>query len=262
MATFTTSVYIERRKKLKEMLGHGQVLLFGNKESGINFKDNWYPFRQDSTLLYYTGIDQPDVHLIMDIDSGKDILYGNELSIDDIIWTGPLPSLREVVADVGLDQVKPLSALSPDVHPSVKYLPPYRPEHRILLAELLGKPVNEVDKSASYDLIMAVISQRNIKEESEVLEMQKAVNYSYEMHRAVILGTRPKIFEHQLVGIAAQVAHQHNVTFAYPAILTKRGEVLHNHDHHGQLESGDMVLYDGGCESRSHYAGDITRTFR
>ncbi len=258
---FDASVYIQRRNKLKSSIGSGQLLLMGNQESSINFKDNWYHFRQDSTFLYYAGINKPNVHVIIDIDNDTTVLYGDELTIDDIVWTGPLPSNQDLADQVGITHCKPLSDLTKDIRTEVLYLPPYRPEHHILLSGLIGIDTTKAGQSYSLRFVHAVINQRNIKEEREIIEMGRAVNHSYDMHNAVMKAARSGMYESDLVGIASAVAHHHQVPFSYPAILTKRGEVLHNHDHSGFLSDGDMVLYDGGCESRSGYAGDITRTF-
>jgi len=227
----------------------------------MNFRDNWYHFRQDSTLLYYTGIDIPNTHLILDLDEGTETLYGDELTIDDIVWTGPLPSLREIAHSAGIDKVEPIKRLKEVTKSNAMYLPPYRAEHVILLSDILGQERQSINSGASLRLINAVIAQRNIKSDEEVGEMEQAVRYSYDMHAAVMKGAQSGLHEHDLVAMASSVAYQHNVHFSYPAILTKRGEVLHNHDHAGLLNNGDMVLYDGGCESPLHYAGDITRTF-
>lgn len=261
MNSFDASVYKARRAVLKKKLGAGKIFLFGNNESSINFKDNWYPFRQDSTLLYYCGINIPGLHLMIDIDRNKEVIYGNELTIDDIIWTGPLPKLSELAEKSGIHEVRSLNQLFNDIGPDCHYLPPYRPEHSLLLSELLGMHVAEVEKGISQRLIDVIITQRNIKEEREVNQMSLAVDYSYDMHRAVMKGVKPGMFEHDLVGFAYQQAYRHNVHLSYPAILTKRGEVLHNHNHDGRLGAGDIVLFDGGCESELFYAGDITRTF-
>ena len=210
---------------------------------------------------YYAGINKPNIHLLIDIDSNTEVLYADNLTIDDIVWTGPLPTNQDLASQVGINMCKPLSALSKDIRVDALYLPPYRPEHIILLSELLSIHRSDVANAYSLPFVMAVINQRNIKEDREIKEMSLAVNHSYDMHNAVMKAAKSGMYESDLVGIASAVAHHHQVPFSYPAILTKRGEVLHNHDHSGFLDNGDIVLYDGGCESRSGYAGDITRTF-
>lgn len=261
MKAFDKSIYIARRKVLKERLGSGQILLFGNQETGINFKDNWYHFRQDSTLLYYTGIDIANVHVLLDLDTGDETLFGHELTIDDVVWTGPLPSLGDLARRAGMNKTASLNKLKNAVQKDVRFLPAYRQEHVTFLADLLDKSPNEIGSLSSHEFIMAVIDQRNIKEQREIDQMNLAVHFSYDMHKAVMKASTPGIYEHNLVGAASKMAYKHNVSFAYPAILTKRGEVLHNHDHSGKLLEEDIVLYDGGCESQMYYAGDITRTF-
>ena len=261
MRVFESTVYIQRREILKKRLGRGKVLLYGNQEVGVNFKDNWYPFRQDSTLLYYTGIDIPDVHLMIDIDQNEEVLFGNSLTIDDIVWTGPLPSLQEIAHAAGISKVSPLKKLTDVVDDTTMYLPPYRSDHTLLLSGILDIPTNEVSAKASLPLIHAVIQQRNYKDRLEIEEMNQAVAFSYDMHKAVMKASKEGIYEYDLVGVASEIAYQNHVHFAYPAILTKRGEVLHNHDHSHLISSNDIILYDGGCESHKYYAGDITRTF-
>ena len=253
--------YPSRRKRLAEKVGTGKILLIGNTHSSVNYKDNWYPFRQDSTLLYYTGIDIPDVHFLMDLDEGKEILFGNELTVEDIIWTGSLPTLQELADQAGIQSVLPLNQLKSIAASSILFLPPYRPEHTIMLSDMLQVPIDEVASGSSPELTMAVIEQRNFKEAAEIDEMDEAVKYSYEMHKAVMEACKAGLTEHELVGVASEICYKFNVHFSYLPILTKYGEVLHNHNYAHLLENEDMVLFDGGCESPGHYAGDITRTF-
>ncbi len=253
--------YKERRRKLVEQVGSGKILLIGNGHSAMNYKDNWYPFRQDSSMLYYTGIDSPDIHLLMDIDAGTETLFGDELSIDDIIWTGNMPSIRKQADESGIDRVLPLQELWKNGNGSLHYLPPYRERHTIILSELLGKDFHQIADGASKELILAIINQRNYKDDHELKEMAHAVDITYVMHQAVMRACRPGITEHELVGAASEVCFRHNSQFSYPPILTVHGEVLHNHNYAYTLNPGDLVLFDGGCASLGHYAADITRTF-
>lgn len=258
---FDKQTYTERREGLKKLMGGGKVLLLGNQESSMNFGHNWYPFRQDSTFLYYFGIDQPDLAAIIDCDGGQDILFGDELTMDDIIWTGELPSLQSQAEQVGLARVEAFAQLINHIDAGIHFLPPYRPEHSVLIGKLLGKKPHKVTKRSSVQLIKAVCAQREIKSAAEIAEMHKAASITHEMHHAVMSAARPGMKGHELVAVAAGVAHRHNVLFSFPPILTTQGQVLHNHDYTSVLQSGDIVLYDGGCEAPSHYAGDITRVF-
>ena len=259
--TFDRDTYISRRRELKKLIGKGRILLLGNNNSPMNYKDNYYPFRQDSTFLYYFGLDIPGLVGIMDVDSDVDIIYGNEVSIDDIIWTGSIPTLESLAQKVGIDRVEPLSFVIKKVNADIHFLPPYRGSQAILLAQLTGKKAHKIENRASMSLIKAIVSQREIKSQEEIDEINRAVTISDEMHLAVMKSARAGMKEYELVSKAAEVAYNHNVMFSFTPIMTTRGQVLHNHFYGNTIQYGDMILFDGGCESPSHYAGDITRTF-
>lgn len=265
---FDSRVYKQRREALRRSLtdrglSAGTVLFPGNRESPMNYADNAYPFRQDSSFLYFAGIPEPDLALTLDLGTGKALLFGDELSLDDVIWTGPRPSLRELAEAAGLDGVRPRSALGSDAAsaPGLLFLPPYRTEHREELAEILGIPAKAVEAKASLDLIRAVIALREIKEPREVERMDAAADLSADMHRAVLARARPGIRESELAARAAEVALAGGAGLAFPVIATTRGSILHNHDHSGILAEEDLFLMDMGAETVDGYAGDLTTTF-
>lgn len=256
---FPKEVYINRRKVLQERIGKGLILLMGNRESSMNYRDNWYPFRQDSTFLYYFGLDVAGLAAIIDADSGETTIFGDELTMDDIIWTGPLPTILEMAALVGVEKTAPYQQATATLqqHGSrkVHHLKPYRPENQMQLQEWLGKT------EASIELIQAVIAQRAYKEDVEIKEIDHAVSISEDMHMAAIQHVRPGMKEYELVAKVEEVAAAHNSRLAYPVILTVNGHVLHNHYHGHTIEAGQMILNDAGAENPMHYAGDLTRTF-
>lgn len=264
---FKKETYEIRRKKLEKKLKSGIVLLLGNEESSINFKDNTYAFRQDSSFLYFFGIDRPDLSAIIDIDEQKTIIFGDDLSVEHVVWMGAQPLLEEQANRVGVKNTSATAKLQ-DYLTGVKkqkrqihYLPPYRPENQIKLHQYLAIPLNEIAKNASVDLIKAVVSLASIKNEEEIREMDLAVNVSGAMHVAAIKAARSGIKEAQLAGIVEGIALANEMQTAYPVILSVDGQILHNHYHGNILQSGQLVLGDFGAESKMHYAGDLTRTF-
>ncbi len=260
---FEAKIYQKRRADLVELLNDGVVLLLGNIDSPMNYKDNIYPFRQDSNFLYLIGIDQPDLVAVLDVKSGKTTLFGDDLTIDSIIWMGQQPSMAALAAKSGIESVQPLSELA-DVlknNKKVHYLPPYRGDNVIRLSRLLGMSIDDVQSGASLPLIKGVISLASVKSDEEVVEMEKAVNISVAMHRAVIQGAKPGMKEAVLAGIGEGIAIGAGTRLSYPIILSKDGQTLHNHYHGNMLKQGDLVLADMGAESGMHYAGDLTRTF-
>ena len=265
---FDSSAYKRRREALRRSLADrglssGTVLILGNRESPMNYADNAYPYRQDSSFLYFAGIPEPDLALTLDLETGKSVLYGEELSLDDVIWTGPRPSLRELAEAAGLDGVRPRASLAGAAGSAkpLHFLPPYRAEHREELSEILGIPPKAVETKASGDLIRAVIALREIKEPREVERMDAAADLSADMHRAVLARARPGVRESELAARAAEVALAGGAGLAFPVIATTRGSVLHNHDHPGTLAEGDLFLMDMGAETVDGYAGDLTTTF-
>jgi Xaa-Pro aminopeptidase len=258
---FPADTYVERRKRLAETLGKGEILFLGNEESSINFRDNWYPFRQDSTFLYYFGLSIPGLAAYLDTASGEAILFGNELGIDDIIWTGPLPSLKELGEQVGIKRIEPMGKLPDFANRNIHYLPPYRPEHSLKISELTKLSPKEVENGFSIRLIKAVVQQRSIKSKEEIRELHEAVSNTAAMHLAVMKAARPGMYEHELVAVAQKEAWSRHVPLSFPPIMTINGQVLHNHTYSNLLEEDRMILFDGGTESRAGYAGDMTRTF-
>ncbi|MCR8558558.1 aminopeptidase P N-terminal domain-containing protein [Mucilaginibacter sp. BJC16-A38] len=265
---FDKQVYTNRRQILKQNIGaDGLILLMGNEDSSMNYKDNTYLFRQDSSFLYYFGLDTHGLTAIIDTDTGEEVIFGNELTIDDIVWTGTLPTVSEMAAMVGVTQTKPYDQVTHYIHKAitsgrpVHILPPYRPENKIKLAAWLNTSLADLAKYVSVKLIKAVIAQRVIKTPLEVAELEKAVNISVDMELAVIKHTRPGIKEYELVAKAHEVAIANNARLGYPAIITTHGQTLHTHYYGNTLQEGRMVLSDIGAENAMHYGGDLTRTF-
>jgi Xaa-Pro aminopeptidase len=265
---FEKQVYAGRRQVLKQHFGNdGLILLLGNEDSSMNYKDNTYLFRQDSSFLYYFGLDVPALAAIIDTDTGEEVIFGNELTIDDIVWTGTLPTVSEMASMVGIAKTRPYADVFHYVHKAltegqkVHILPPYRPENKIKLAAWLNCSLEDVQDFVSKKLVMQVISQRIIKTPLEVAEMEKAVNISVDMELAVIRHTRPGIKEYELVAKAHEVAAANNARLGYPAIITTHGQTLHTHYYGNTLQEGRMVLSDIGAENNMHYGGDLTRTF-
>lgn len=264
---FDKQVYILRRSVLKSKLGSGVVLFLGNEESPMNYKDNTYHFRQDSTFLYYFGISEPSLAAIIDLDEDKEIIFGNEMSIDDIVWMGRQKTLKEKSEDAGLAVVLPSAQLETflkkykEQNRPVQFLPPYRGENQIKLSTWFNLSVEQVKNAASIPLIKAVVAQRSIKSIEEIAELDLAAAASADMHLMVMQQAKPGMYERELAAKIQEAALASGGNLAYPAILTVRGEILHNHYHGNQLKEGQMVLNDSGVETALGYAGDLTRTF-
>ena len=264
---FAKEEYIKRRKKLRELLGDGLILFLGNDESGINFEHNTYPYRQDSSFIYFFGLQIPGLNAIIDLEEDREIVFGDNLSIDDIVFTGPIDSLEEQALKVGVSKVSPTKSLEGYIKSAmakgrqIHYLPPYRPEHNLKLSELFNLPATEVSKKVSTNLIKAVVKLRSIKSNAEIEEIEKAVNTTVEMQYKAMEIAEAGMTEADLFGAVQNIAMANGNNTSFPSIVTIDGQILHNHFRGNLLKEGDMVLCDCGAENFSGYAGDLTRTF-
>lgn len=264
---FPTRSYQNRRKALINNLDSGLVLLLGNEMSSINYPDQHYPFRQDSSFLYYCGIDRPGLAAVIDLDAGECSLFGDEYSLEMLVWIGDQTTLEELSQNSGIEHIQPSAKLAPTLAEAQKqgreihFLPPYRPENTRKLHEWLGMGLDRIQSAASVRLIDAVIQQRSYKSEEEVAQMIMATDLSGRMHRAAMAHTRPGLMESDVMAKAYAEAHAANSRPAYGVICTVHGEVLHNEFYHHKLGEEALLLLDAGGESPFHYAGDITRTW-
>ena len=261
---FARETYVQRRAQLKKNVGSGVLLFLGNEEQGLNYEDNAFLYRQDSTFLYYFGISTPSLAAIIDIDNDREIIFGDELSIDYIVWMGVQPTLRDKSETVGITDVRPAAKLADYLHEAIQkgqtihYLPPYRAEHRIKLNEWLGLPIARQEGSVPF--IRGVVAQRNYKTAEEIEEIERACNVTADMHIAAIKAVRPGLYEYEVSAEIERVAHANGCTLSFPTIATINGQTLHNHVHHNLVKEGDLFLIDAGAELPSGYCGDMSST--
>jgi Xaa-Pro aminopeptidase len=105
-----------------------------------------------------------------------------------------------------------------------------------------------------------VIAQREMKSDEEILEIEKAVNTTVDMHLAAMQMARPGILESEIAAKAEEIATKNGGNISFPIIATIHGETLHNHYHGNKLKEGDMFLLDCGAETAMGYAGDLSST--
>jgi Xaa-Pro dipeptidase len=263
---FAADIYIQRRKILKLKLKTGAVLLPGNRESPVNYPANCYDFRQDSTFLYYFGIDFPGVAGIIDIDAGTEILFSDDAEESDIIWTGPQRPFAEKAALAGVFTAAPYARLDATVRALVKkgrrlhWLPQHRHDNLFELMRMTGKNETEVRRGVSKDLIRAVAAQRSVKTNDEVAQIEAALDISSGMYALAFRLAKPGVYEYEVYGAIEGLRAAKGSGSAFSSIITVRGEVLHGSARRNRMAAGDLLLVDSGAESPEHYASDVTRT--
>jgi len=263
---FEKNTYINRRKAMKSKGLKGIGLFLGNNSSPMNYRDNTFHFRQDSTFLYLFGLDFQGVAGIIDFETGEDFLFGDDAEISDIIWMGPQIPLKENADKVGVEYSASYSKFFEFVSDALKkgrkvhFLPPYRGENKILLEKLLGISIQQIQENASLQLIKAVIELRSIKEPIEIAEIEQACATGYQMHVTAMRMAKPGVWEQKIAGTIEGIALAGGGMTSFPIILSQNGETLHNHNHSKILKTGNLMLTDAGAESLLHYASDFTRT--
>lgn len=261
---FKKETYIQRREALKKAVGSGLLLFLGNDEAGCNYEDNTYPFRQDSTFLYFFGLPYAGLTAIIDVDESKEIIFGDELTMDAIVWMGTQPTLHEKSEAAGITNVQPSGQVATYLKSALKkgqtihYLPSYRAEHKIKRWSLLG--IEPGTEKPSVAFIRGVVNLRNYKTDEEIAEIEKACNVTADMHLRAMRLVRPGIRECEVAAAIQEVAASHNYGLSFPIIATVNGQTLHNHDHGNMVKSGDLFLVDAGAETEMGYAGDFSST--
>ena len=261
---FPKDTYVKRREALKKRLGSGLLLFLGNNECGVNYADNTYDFRQDSTFLYYFGLPYAGLNAVIDIDNDREIIFGDELTIDDIVWMGTQPTLHEKASMVGISDTRPAADLAKYLRGAkildqrIHYLPPYRPEHNVQLLHLLGLLPGA--EQPSIPMIRAVVDQRNHKSEEEIAEIERACDVTADMHITAIKMLRPGMRECEVSAAIEEDAQAAGKRLSFPTIATVNGQTLHNHYHGNVAKPGQMLLVDAGAETEMGYAGDMSST--
>jgi Xaa-Pro aminopeptidase len=263
---FDAQTYVQRRRRLAKDLGSGIVLFLGNDDCPMNYEANPFHFRQDSSFLYYFGLDSPGLAALIDVEEVREVIFGDDIDIEDIIWMGFLPTLKERAAPVGVKDTRPMKELAVLLRAAeaqgrtIHDLPPYRPEHSLKIAALLGIKPGEAKAKSSPALVAAIIKQRSVKTEDEVAEMETALKTTYKMYETAMRMAQPGVQEKDIVGRIDVFAIADAGATAFPTILTMDGQILHNHSHVHKLAKGRLLVVDAGAESPLHYAADITRT--
>ena len=262
---FSAETYQNRRKNLSNEVSNGLILLLGNIENPINFEHNTYPFRQDSSYLYYFGIKAPNIAAIIDVDEQREIIFGDELDTDALVWMGRQETLKEKSLKSGVTETLPFKDLESYLQKAkfnnrtIHFLPPYQSFNKILLSRLLDRHLDEL--LPSEKLIKAVVNQRSIKEPQEIEQIESALKVSTDMHLLAMQIAKPGMKEYEIVNAIQKLAADQNFRFAYPPIVTVHGEILHNQFQENVLNNGDLILNDSGAETPMGYAADLTRTF-
>lgn len=267
MKIFSKEIYLNRRKAIHREVKNGIAVFVGNTNLPYNYKANVYKFRQDSTFMYFFGISHPGYCAVMDFDSGEDIIFGDDITIEDIIWMGELPTVQDLAAESGVTKTGNLSELSEYIKNTksqkrkIHFVRQYHPNSILMLSELLDIHYSKLNEHFSLELTHAVIEKRLVKESVEIEHLDKIMDVAYSMHTTAMKMAKEGVYEYQIAGAMEGIAAANDGYVSFPIILSKHGEILHNENHSNRLVNGDLLLVDGGYDSALGYATDHTRTF-
>ena len=263
---FPKQTYVERRRVLAERIGSGLILLFGNNNSPANYPGNAYKWRQDSTFLYYFGLQREGLCGVIDCDEARVWLIGDDIDIDDIVWFGSVASVADMAGECGADCCAPMSKLEKLVKEAiaarrrVHFLPQYRHDLMIQLMDLTGIHPARQREMASLELIHAVCDQRACKSAEEIAEIERACEIGYKMHTTAMRMVSPAVTEQEIAGTISGIAESYGCKVSFQSIVSMHGEIMHGYPSPKRLESGRLLLCDCGAETNENYCSDNTRT--
>ncbi|MCD8290461.1 MAG: aminopeptidase P family protein [Prevotella sp.] len=265
---FSKDTYIKRRAALKNLVKGGIAIFFGNNDSPANYPANgYYPFRQDSSFLYYFGLERSGLVAVIDFDEDIETLFGDDIDIEDIVWFGAVDSVRDMANSVGIANTAPMSSLKVICDNAIQqkrrihFLPPYRHDTMLQISDLLGIHHAKQKEEASVELIKAVVKMRSTKEQQEIDEIENACSIGYKMHTTAMRLTEPGLTEKFISGRINGIANSFGAMVSFATIFTQHGEIMHGNPSWNRLESGRLVLCDAGAENRNNYCSDHTRTY-
>ena len=264
---FDKQTYVNRRARLRSLVNDGIIIIFGNNESPCNYPSNgYYPFRQDSSFLYYFGLNRDGLVGVIDIDNNSETVFGNDIDIEDIVWYGSVDSVHDLAAQVGVEHTASMRALKNTCNEALRqkrrihFLPPYRHDIKIQIFDLLGIHPVQQKEAASMELIKAVVSMRSVKEQQEIEELERAAEIGYLMHTTAMRLTRPGVTEKFVGGQVDGIAHSYGAMTSFPTIYSQHGEIMHGNPSMSVLQAGRLALCDAGAETINNYCSDNTRT--
>lgn len=262
---FSKEIYVARRNELKQRVGSGLILLFGNNDASTNYPANTYRFRQDSTFLYYFGQKRDGLVGVIDVDNNNEYLIGNDIDIDDIIWMGYTPSVADLADQIGVSNSAPMAELKKLVDAAkakgqeILFLPQYRQDIMIQISDLIGIHPLTTKENASVKLIKAIVDMRAVKKPEEIAELQDASKIGYLMHTTAMKECAPGVTEKHIAGMIEGIAMDLGEKYSFQTILSMHGEIQHGYPSNNPLEAGRLMLCDAGAENMEHYCSDHTR---
>ncbi len=264
-----------RRNQLMKMIGKGNIAIVAAAPHQVRNRDVEYPYRQDSDFLYLTGFNEPQAVLVLvpGRPHGEYILFCRENDPEQEIWHGRRAGQQGAIERFGADDSFPIDDID-DILPGLL-------EGREKVFHIMGRYpdfdqklmgwVNQIKAQSRsgvhvpYEFVSLdhlLHDMRLYKSRAEISMMKKAARVSVAAHKRAMQLCKPGLFEYSIEAEFNHEFRRNNAQHAYPPIVGggENGCILHYNDNSEQLNDGELLLIDAGCEVEG-YASDITRTF-
>ena len=265
------NIYKARRAEVAKRMEDNSILILSSSKLVSRNNDTTFPFRQDSNFFYLTGFQEPDSVLIVHSD-GRSILFCREKNPDLEKWDGFMWGPAAAQENFGFDEAHDINLID-------EILPNLIRGHKTLNA-LIGKNLNFdakitnwINTANSMERHQGNIDLKNfsnqlgimrlIKDETEISLIRKSCEIAAVSHKAVMQKAKVGMSEYDL---ETMYMNEFKVNGSREASYTPiiaggaRACILHYIDNDQQIEDGELVLVDAGCEY-GMYASDITRTY-
>lgn len=272
--SFTSEFFAGNRARLRDLFtGKAPIILAaaGLLQRGA---DSTFPFQQDATFWYFTGIEEPDILLVMDKDKEYLIVpdrQGSRATFDGTIDENGLKRISGIDTVVNeKDGWKQLgSRLQRAKHAATvpappKYVEQYGMYTNPARAQLIRKLKAENDHLELLDISQHITRLRMIKQPIEIEAIQTAITITLDSLKSALKPAKRATyaFEYEIEAELTRSFRKKGGTgHAFEPIVASgaRACVLHNVANNGELAADELVVCDVGAEY-SHYAADITRT--
>ena len=265
--------YLKNLKMRFSHLNENSVIVFqgGRLAPKYDNDTNYYYFDQESNFYYLTGVREPNMHFVLDVQSGEGCLFYEKEPDENQVWM-VVPTCEDIEKKYGIKTLlkSNLEKFLQKRNMEVIYILDGTNENSdlpVYSAELnfvgdyayLNKKINH-DKY----IYMVLCDTRRVKNEKEKKLLKYIADISNEAHMALMKYMKPGLNERDTENFFLQYLRDHNYTrfMAYGCICASgaNAATLHYILNNRDMQSGDIYLTDMGIRFLG-YCSDISATF-
>ena len=267
--------FARRRRNLMQMVGHGGIAILPAAPIRTRSRDVEYRYRQDSDFYYLTGFAEPDAvaAIVPGRDKGEFLLFCRERDAEKERWDGQRMGTEGVMEHYHADDAFPIDDID-DILPGIMetcervyYTMGLYKDFDVRIADWVNslrsggnRGLHTPQEFVALDHLLH--DMRLYKSRSEISAMRKSARVAVAAHKRAMQVTRPGLYEYQVEAEFIHEFRRNDARYSYSPIVAAGTNActLHYVDNSAELEDGQLLLIDAGCEL-DYYASDITRTF-